>query len=299
MHSYAKGPGLEPGNKQTEPAHFKIFAVLPNGQPKKTGGDLFDVQIEGPEGHLIHPKIKDNGDGTYDVQYQPEDSGRHHVDVILRNPARPVFYQHLKNSPIDVDIAPGTDASKCIAFGPGLEPGNLDTAPTHFTIQAKDKNGNNMKEGGDPFDVAIRGPEGPVPCTVKDNGDGTYRVDYTPEAAGKHDIDVELGGKPIKGSTFHVDIKPGAWAGTSTIENSTFTIRTKDKRGAFVNEGGEDVKVKITSPNGRDVPLTLRDNNNGSLTVSYKLPEEIGEFKVEVLLNGHHIVGSPFIQTVA
>jgi len=297
--SYAAGPGLEPGNKQTEPAHFKIFAILPNGQPKKSGGDLFDVQIEGPDCQLIHPHIKDNGNGTYDVEYQPEDSGKHRVDVVLRNPARPVFYQHLKNSPVEVDIAPGTDASKCIAYGPGLEPGLLDTHPTHFTIQAKDKNGNDMKEGGDPFEVKIQGPEGPIDAKVTDNGDGTYRVDYAPEAAGRHDIDVELGGKPIKGSTFRVDIKPGAWAGTSTVENFTFTIRMKDKRGAFVTEGGEDVKVKIMSPSGKDVPLTLRDNHNGSMTVSYKLPEEIGEFTVSVLLNGEHIVGSPFVQHIA
>jgi len=221
------------------------------------------------------------------------------VDVILRNPAKPVFYRHIKNSPVDVDIAPGTDASKCIAFGPGLEPGNLDTAPTFFTIQAKDKNGNNMSEGGDPFEVKIQGPEGPVDAQVTDNGDGTYRVDYEPTAAGKHDIDVDLEGKPIKGSTFHVDIKPGAWAQNSTIENFTFSIRMKDKRGAFVNEGGEDVKVKVTAPSGQDVPVNVRDNNNGSLTVSYKLPEETGDFAVEILLNGEHIVGSPFTQTVA
>lgn len=156
-----------------------------------------------------------------------------------------------------------------------------------------------MKEGGDPFEVRVNGPDGPVDATIKDNGDGTYHVEYKPETAGPHTVDVELAGKPIKGSTFHVDIKPGAFAGTSTIENYTFTIRMKDKRGAFVNEGGEDVKVKISSPSGTDVPVSVKDNNNGSLTVSYKLPGESGAYNVEVLLNGEHIVGSPFTQTVA
>eukprot|EP01127_Copromyxa_protea_P008945 TRINITY_DN206_c0_g1_i1.p1 TRINITY_DN206_c0_g1~~TRINITY_DN206_c0_g1_i1.p1 ORF type:complete len:754 (-),score=220.15 TRINITY_DN206_c0_g1_i1:24-2285(-) len=298
--SFAEGPGLEPGNKQTEPANFKIFSILPNGQPKKTGGDLFDVQIEGPDGRLINPAIKDNGDGTYDVEYQPQDSGKHHVDVILRNPARPVFYQHLKNSPVDVDIAPGTDASNSIAYGPGIEPGNLDTAPTYFTIQARDKNGNNMPEGGDPFEVKIQGPDGEVPAQVTDNGDGTYRVDYEPKTAGPHNIDVDLNGKPIKGSTFKVVIKPGAWAEKSTVEDFNFTIRTKDKRGAFLSIfGGDDVKAKITSPSGQDVPTKVKDNRDGSFTVSYKLPAETGSFAVEVLLNGEHIVGSPFTQIIA
>lgn len=156
-----------------------------------------------------------------------------------------------------------------------------------------------MKEGGDPFEVKVNGPSGPVPAQLTDNGDGTYRVDYQPDVAGPHTVDVDMAGKPIKGSTFHVDIKPGAFAGTSTIENFTFTIRTKDKRGAFVNEGGEDVKVTITAPSGADVPVSLKDNNNGSLTVSYKLPGESGGYTVAVLLNGENIVGSPFTQTVA
>eukprot|EP01126_Amoeba_proteus_P015924 TRINITY_DN1725_c0_g1_i3.p1 TRINITY_DN1725_c0_g1~~TRINITY_DN1725_c0_g1_i3.p1 ORF type:complete len:773 (-),score=129.90 TRINITY_DN1725_c0_g1_i3:63-2303(-) len=299
MLSYADGPGLEPGNKQTEPSIFTIHSVLPNGALKPSGGDLFDVQIEGPNGQMIQPQITDNGDGTYDVQYQPEDSGPHHVDVILRNPAKPLFYRHLKNSPVDVTIDPGTDALKCIAYGPGLEPGNLDTHPTFFTIQAKDKNGDNMVEGGDPFLVKIQGPDGPIEAKITDNGDGTYLVEYAPDQAGAHDIDVELEGKPVKGSTFHIDVKPGAWAGNSTIQTYTFVIRMKDKRGAFVKEGGEDVQVQITSPSGASVPANVKDNNDGSLTVSYKFTEETGDFNIEVFLNGEHIQGSPFVQTVA
>jgi hypothetical protein len=53
------------------------------------------------------------------------------------------------------------------------------------------------------------GPTGPVPCDVVDNGDGTYGVTYNPEDAGRHDIGVTLEGKPIKGSTFRVDIVAG------------------------------------------------------------------------------------------
>lgn len=32
--SYAEGPGLQPGNRVTEPCNFTIYAVLPNGQKK-------------------------------------------------------------------------------------------------------------------------------------------------------------------------------------------------------------------------------------------------------------------------
>lgn len=48
------------------------------------------------------------------------------------------------------------------------------------------RNGNNLDKGGDPFDVKIQGPNGPVDAKIKDNQDGTYTVDYKPDDAGKH-----------------------------------------------------------------------------------------------------------------
>lgn len=114
-------------------------------------------------------------------------------------------------------IDPGTVAANSIAYGPGLEPGNLDTEPAHFTIEARDKNGVRRNEGGDPFVVEVMGPTGPVPCDVVDNGDGTYAVTYNPEDAGRHDIAVTLEGKPIKGSTFRVDINAGKFSFTLIV----------------------------------------------------------------------------------
>src|SRR5687767_6055975 len=86
----------------------------------------------------------------------------------------------------------GADAGQSIAFGPGLQDGIPDTLPTHFTIQAKDRDGNNMKRGGDPFEVRIQGPRGPVDAKLSDNNDGTYTVNYQPGGPGKHRIEVTL-----------------------------------------------------------------------------------------------------------
>lgn len=65
--SYCEGKGLQPGNKTTEQQHFTIYARYPNGEPKKTGGDRFDVQIEDPSSTVIPCSIKDNNDGTWSV----------------------------------------------------------------------------------------------------------------------------------------------------------------------------------------------------------------------------------------
>jgi len=265
---------------------------------KTTGGDQFDVHVEDPNFEQCRVNVKDNRDGTWAVTYYPTDPGKYHVDVILRNPSMPTLYDHVKNSPIDVLVDPGTVAENCIAYGPGLEPGNLDTEAAHFTIEARDKNGNKRKEGGDPFKVEVMGPTGPVPCDVVDNGDGTYAVTYNPSDAGRHDIAVTLEGKPIKGSTFRVDINPGAWAGKSIMETFSFVVRAFDKRGKPLSVGGARIKAAVTKPNGQACNETkLEDNKNGSYTISYKA-RETGNYSVAVTIDGKDICGSPFHQKI-
>jgi len=296
--SYAEGPGLEPGNKNTDDCVFTIHAVTPDGKPKRKGGDLFDVTIEDPNHNLIPANIKDNNDGTYTCTYKPNEPGNYHVDVIARNPSNPLYYDHLKNSPVDVRIDPGTDAANCIAYGPGLEPGNLDTHPATFTIEARDKNGNPRKEGGDKFDVDIEGPNGPIRADVVDNGDGTYAVTYQPEDAGVHDIAVTLDGVPIKGSTFHVDIAPGAFAGNSSIESMSFVVQTRDKRNQNMAVGGAPVKVEIVGPRKEKVQCDLKDHNDGQYTVKYSVKGGKGQYTVNVTIDGNHIQSSPFTQNI-
>jgi len=297
--SYAQGPGIEPGNKVTDPCEFTIFAVLPNGQRKTTGGDQFEVHVEDPNFDQCKVTLTDNRDGTWKCVYYPTDAGKYHVDVILRNPSLPTIYDHVKNSPVDVMVDPGTVAENCIAYGPGLEAGNLDTDPAHFTIEARDKNGQRRKEGGDPFVVEVMGPTGPIPCDVVDNGDGTYAVAYNPTDAGRHDIAVTLEGKPIKGSTFRVDVNAGSWAGKSVMDTFHFVVRAYDKRGKPLTVGGAKIKAAVTKPNGQPCEHTkIEDNKNGTYTITYKA-SETGNFKIGVQIAGHEICGSPFTQKIA
>eukprot|EP01126_Amoeba_proteus_P053924 TRINITY_DN65_c0_g2_i1.p1 TRINITY_DN65_c0_g2~~TRINITY_DN65_c0_g2_i1.p1 ORF type:complete len:745 (+),score=152.19 TRINITY_DN65_c0_g2_i1:158-2392(+) len=296
--SWADGPGLEDGNKVTDPQTFTIHAVYADGTPKKSGGDLFDVIIEDPNFNVVPPEITDNGDGTWTVNYQPTEPGDYNVSVIQRNPSNPLFYDHIQGSPKTIKIEPGTDASQSLAFGPGLNPGLLDTFPATFTIQAKDRNGNNMSEGGDPFTVDINGPNGPIHCDVKDNGDGTYDCSYQPDDAGLHDVSVTLDGQPIKGSTFHVDILPGAWPGNTYIESFVFTIRSVDKRGENKTFGGEKITVGVKGPSGPVTNVKVDDKKDGTYVVSYPTLQT-GQYKVDVQLNGQHIRGSPFTKNLA
>jgi len=143
------------------------------------------------------------------------------------------------------------------------------------------------------------GPTGPVPVEVVDNGDGTYQVTYHPDDAGRHDIAVTLEGKPIKGSTFRVDVNAGAWAGKTVMETFTFVVKAHDKRGKPLTVGGAKLTAAVTKPNGQACQHTkVEDNRNGTYNVSFKAVES-GNFKVSTKIDGKDIVGSPFDQKIS
>jgi len=155
-----------------------------------------------------------------------------------------------------------------------------------------------MKKGGDPFVVQVVGPRGPVPSTLKDNNDGTYSVEYQPNDAGKHVVNVTLKGKNIKDAPFTVFVKEGADSGNTFIESFSFVIQARTKQNNNCKEGGEQFKVSITKSTGQEVQnVKTQDNGNGLYTVSYKLPSE-GDYSIGVQLNGKNIKGSPFRQQV-
>jgi len=234
------------------------------------------------------------------VEYQPKEPGKHHVEVVLRNKEKPLDFEHIQNSPIDVDIKAGTDASHCVAEGPGLKDGILDTAPAEFTIFARDRDDKPIQEGGDPFQVSVIGPDGvECPLEIVDNNDGTYAVVYHPQGDGPHKVDVTLNDDHIKDCPKTVNIKPGAWPKNCLIENFTLLVRTRDKRGEDLKEGGQNVKTAITNPNSQPVETVKTiDKKDGTYLIEYDLPRLAGRYLITCTIDDQNIKGSPFDQSV-
>ena len=73
-----------------------------------------------------------------------------------------------------------------------------------------------------PFDrisASVAPPTGPdLEVDVKDNGDGTYSVDYVPERPGRHSVDVKYGGRRVPKSPFRVQVKPSGDASKVEID---------------------------------------------------------------------------------
>jgi filamin len=264
-NSYAEGPGLE-GGQATKPGVFTIHAHDPEGGKLTEGGDPFKVDIQGPS--EVQPSVTDNGDGTYTVEYLPNEPGDYDINVTLHD-------EPIKNVPCKVHIKPCPDASNCWAEGPALQ-GLIDNEPGLFTIHAVDKDGNPRADGGDQFDVQIHGPHGPVNADVTDNGDGTYGVQFDPEHPGDYKIHVNFEGSPIKDAPFHVHCKEGTDADHSGFGIFSFTVQSRDKRGENKTFGGDHFSVSIKGPNDAEIEVQTTDNGDGTYTAVYALEAEKG-----------------------
>lgn len=219
----------------------------------------------------------------------------------MRNKEKPLDYEHIKDSPKDVNIKAGIDASHCVAEGPGLQNGIYDNEPANFTIFARDRDDNPITVGGDDFQVKVVDPEGnECPVEVTDNGDGTYGVTYKPEGGpGPYVVNVTLDDKPIKDTPKTVQIKPGAWARNCFIKSYSFLVQSRDKRDEDIKEGGQDIRANILDPSRKNpVPITLTDKKDGTYLVAYTLPKVEGRYFVSVTVGEENIKGSPFEQSV-
>jgi len=301
--SRAHGPGLEDGNTTIGPSVFYVETLNGKGEP---------VQVESPERLLVeifYPfedkekklpavEIKEL-DCKFEVTYQPLEAGQHRVEVKW-NPHKDLDIkmepQHIENSPILVEILPGTDQNKSIVFGPLLEDTVYDTIPMDFHIQAKDKFGNNIPIGGDPFESWVEDENGKIEkLELKDNGDGTYDSTYAPVDHGRKKLNVTLRGKPVGGAPFTINVQQGATE-ASIVEKFTFQIRTKTKEGTFKTVGGDKFDVNVIDPNGLSIDgLKIEDRNDVTYLVSYDV-DTSGEYLIRVRINGRNISGSPWRQ---
>jgi len=305
LKSTAYGPGLETGNVINKPTHFTIQARNRIGDPMKTGGDPFKVEIIGPHNSLVDHEMADANDGKYEVTYEPTVPGDHLISITLNT-------IHIVKSPFTVFVARSDDDPDPSQFdveGRGIEGG--DTAdPCIFTVIAKNTAGQRILHGGHAVDTEVTGPsEKEVASTVKDNDDGTYTVVYQPVDPGKHRVDVVLRTKltlfydHIRDSPYFVPIIAGTDAGASQVwgpgledvydtKPATFYIKSCDRDGNPMGRGGDPYVVKITGPNG-EVPAEIVDKGDGTYDVTYAPPDH-GLHRIEVTLRNKQVAKSPY-----
>jgi len=283
------GPGIRDGVAENVQTYINIKAHDAEGKPIDIGGDDYVLTVEGPSGS-VPAQVHDNKDGTHRGTYTAKEIGPHTVTLKLQD-------KDVAQSPYHINVRERADASKSTAEGPGLvQP--VQNVPTHFTVKAFDRDGKPVPFGGDDVTVQMKGPSGPVDVAVRDNEDGTYTAEYTPTEVGDSQIEVLMNGAHVGQSPFHVFVDEEADPDASGLENFQFIIRAKRKDGVPKPKGGDQFNVRIFPTEGEEVQdVKFRDCGDGRYKVVYNLPGA-GDYNVHITLNGKHITGSPWKQTI-
>ena len=181
----AEGPGVEGTDVEINKETW--FDVHTKGAGR---GDL-SVNIKGPHG-TIEAQRSEKERGVDHFTYTPTDGGEHVITVKFGG-------EQIPGSRFKVQVEPPTDASKCVAFGPGLAPqGVRVNDPAKFTVRTKDA-------GRGDVDVKITGPNGEVPFKVEESP-YTYNYTYQASEPGDYSVDVTFAGEHIPNSPFPVAI---------------------------------------------------------------------------------------------
>ncbi|TRZ01404.1 hypothetical protein DNTS_018426 [Danionella cerebrum] len=144
------------------------------------------VSMTTPNGLSEIIEVRHDGDGTYSINYTPSEEGPYSFMVKYTDDdsfCSPFKFQVLQSSDYKVPESPDS-RNGVHASGSVLEEVCVNT-PQSFTIEGN-------SSGEVPETVAVVTPDGKIKLLgLEDNGDGSYRVAYSPNVEGPHALMVK------------------------------------------------------------------------------------------------------------
>ena len=182
------GPALE---EETilmfgKPIDFTVDTV-------KAGAGKLTVKAIGPDGAPARVFIaKNEQPGKYDISIETFRHGKHRVSVKWSG-------RHIPESPFTIKIFPGADARRCLAYGPGLEDGEVGKKSS-FTIETKNAGAGLLRVRLHGLKGAFKIQIGPVDQQNR----RTLLANYNPQLPGEYLITIKWSEIHIPGSPFRV-----------------------------------------------------------------------------------------------
>uniref|UniRef100_A0A8B9R529 Filamin B n=1 Tax=Astyanax mexicanus TaxID=7994 RepID=A0A8B9R529_ASTMX len=212
----------------------------------KAGPGQLTLEAMSDAGSKAKTEVLDNKDGTYTVTYVPLTAGMYTLLLKYGGQAVPHF-------PAKVVVDPAVDTSKVKVFGPGVAgEGLFREATTDFTVDARAL----TKVGGKHIKAQVKNPSGAATdCVIADQGDGTYKVEYTPFENG-----------------------------TTTNFQYFYAAKLPKKT---INDDKDCVFAGVAEP------VDVIDNGDGTHTVAYT-PSVEGPYSVVVKYADEEVPRSPF-----
>lgn len=220
---------------------------------------------------LTDPTVSDNGDGTFTVSFTPMEHGLLNVTVATHGEAI--------GAPMEVEVAP------IARFVGDLNRTGHSTKPFTFDLDAPLLT---------PEDVSIsitneKGYSLPPP-DITDNGNGTFTVSFVPMDPCQLAITVTTKGEEFD-TPLRVNVLPTAKWKTPSVLPARATKPVNLKLQAEAGLTVDDLAVNIKYDNGEVVASELKDNGDGTITLSFIPPVE-GNLEVHVSAHGDPI-GDP------
>lgn len=296
--------------KAGETLNFEIIGKDAHGNVRESGGEKFVATlINTTTGDKVTFDLKDEQNGHYLGSQQVLKSGDYELHVTLND-------QNLKGAPkkFKVEDCGSYDPNKCTA----RLPENLGSIRAgenkKIVVEARDQFGNLRGKGGEDFHVRIvcktKREIYEDKATIKDNGNGTYDVDFTLEDKGEYVIEIlgaqgdqfkNINGFPVENvfviESGKTDPKKSQLTGSGLKEaiskkQADFKIQTFDAYGNERTTGGDDVKIVFTDKkkNTNQFTAQVEDMKNGIYQISYTHEVPIDtEFETEIIINGTNI----------
>ncbi|XP_076819806.1 filamin-A-like isoform X4 [Clavelina lepadiformis] len=307
---------IEPADKKTHPDKVKAYGPgLESGKPisgrptkftldARKAGDPAPVNViaKTADGEDLPVTVQDNGDGTFDCEYQPKNPVKHTIIPSYNGVA-------IKDSPFRVSVSEDSYPSKVKVYGPGVEPGLKAEEPTYFTVDCS-KAGNGDISIGIKCAAGVAGPaERDVEFEIiKNESTDTFTVKYTPPGPGEHTVFVlfaeeEVPDTPIKvnvasshnAKKVHVDGPGVEKSGVECGKPTHFTIHTKGAGKAKPDVQFKPARGSYKAPAGKP---EIIDNKDSTYTVKYT-PHGDGPMDVDVTYGGDRVPDGPFPVDVA
>ena len=292
------GAGVIPGS----PLHLNVqdpaVPIYHNGKPitiqlKKVQGPLSELRAT-----ATHVRSNTNFDvvfnrvrkGEFMLVFEADKPGMYRVNIYQSD-------VEIEGSPYFVRYAAPANPSACVV--------SSSTSCTHIgetielTLDAS-------KAGFGEISVHPIVPHSGLDSTVniRDRRDGSYLIQYTPQAVGQHRIHVMWSDKDVPGSPLPLTVeREENGEGIAQLAEGEWTLfqepHATDKPLTFVIEtpGGRSGKLAVSCYGPGKPELKVEEKKNRSYACRL-MSTEPGNYWIHVLWKQRHIEGSPFLLTI-
>lgn len=185
----AYGPALHPNSLHIAGTPLDLYV-----DAKNAGTGELQVMVKGPDD--VKPKIyQANEGGIHSLKFDVPDPGKYYVYVWWSRTPIP-------GCPFKIKVHPGPNASKVVAYGPGLEPAVNVGDKGGFTLETKNA-------GIGTLSVRVHGVKGKFKIEANPKDDSNPRTligHYDPQEEGDYIIAIRWSGVHVPNSPFHVHI---------------------------------------------------------------------------------------------